>query len=447
MGFFMSTELISEVILKIFFDLAVILFSTKLLGMLCKKIGLPQVVGMVIAGLLIGPSILGLFFDGFGIISPLKDDVILLENGGSTSLEFSILKSLSQIGVLMILFSSGLETNFADLKKSGFKSTILAISGVAIPFCLGLILTILYLGGFEKISTNTDLFMNCLLVATIMTATSVGITVETLRELGKLSSEIGTTIISAAVIDDVLGIIVLSIVTSVKNGGSVWLTILKCVLFFVFAILFGIILRMIFKHITNVHPHTRRESIFAIAMCLLYGYIAEKFFGVASITGGYMAGLMLSGLADSEYVEKRVLELGYLIFSPIFFAFIGISADFSNFSLSALWFGVLFTILAISGKLLAGLLTGKLFKHNIKESMQLGSGMIARGEVALAVYGTGASMIAEGGVDPIVAVILLILVSSVLCPIFLKIFFKDNKNNDTSLNQNNTSLNQSVQGE
>ena len=308
-----------------------------------------------------------------------------------------------------------------------YLATVLATIGVIIPFVLGTLLAIIYVGGFDKIATDKDLFLNCLLIGTIMTATSVGITVETLRELGKLNSEMGTIIVSAAVIDDVLGIIVLSIVTSLKNGGNIWLTILKAILFFIVAIAFGLLLRYIFKKMVTEHPHTRREGIYAEAVCLLYGFVAEKFFGIASITGAYIAGLMLSGLKDSPYIEKRVLQLGYLIFSPIFFAYIGISANFSNFSLSTLLFGLAFVIVAILGKLLAGFIAGKCFGYSSKQGLQLGSGMVARGEVALAVYGTGATMICSNGIDPIIGVILLILASSIICPILLKVLFKENK--------------------
>ena len=434
----MDSELITEIILKIFFDLAVILFFTKFCGLIAKKIGLPQVVGMVVAGLLIGPALTGLLFNGFGIIKPLDQDVITLTDGKTISIEFTILKAFSQIGVLMILFSSGLETHIVDLKKSGLKATVLAFVGVVVPLIMGFLLAAIFLGGFDAINNDRALFMNAVLIGTIMTATSVGITVETLRELGKLNGEIGTVIVSAAVIDDVLGIIVLSIVTSINSGGDVFTTIIKAVLFFIVAIAFGFITREIFKFIAKDHHHSRREGIFALSMCFLYGFAAEKFFGIASITGAYIEGVMLSDLIDTGYVNKKVLQLGYMIFSPIFFAYIGISADFSNFKLSTLLFGLLFVIVAIVGKLIAGIITGKIFKHSFKESLELGSGMVARGEVALAVYGTGAGMIATNGIDPIIGVIMLILISSVVCPVMLKILMKDDAKPDTEVTKNTT---------
>lgn len=405
-------------VINILYYCGMILLSTKLLGMLTRKLGLPQVVGMIIAGLLIGPAIISQFDLGNfrGLVAP-------------SPAEMNVLKSLSQIGVVFILFSSGLETGLQDLKKSGVAASAIALAGVLVPVALGTGGALLFMGG----NITEGKFMNALFVGMILAATSVGITVETLRELGKLNTRVGTTILSAAIIDDVLGIILLSIVTSISGGGNIWITLLKTLGFFVFTIGLGIILRIFFKNLVKKYPHTRRTGIFALAMCFFFAFCAEKFFGIAAITGAYMAGLMLSGLSDTEFVDRKVVVSGYMIFTPIFFAYIGISADFSNFQASGLIFALVFVVLGIFGKIFGCSLTAKPFKYSNREALTIGCGMIARGEVALAVYATGQSLILyEGGkltgIDPLVPTILLIVVTSVLCPIFLKLVFKNQKN-------------------
>ncbi len=408
-------------VLKIVFYLSVILFSTKVLGMLTRKIGLPQVAGMVIAGLLIGPAIFSQIPIGFnGIVNP-------------SVIEMDVLKTFSQIGVILILFSSGLETDLKDLKTSGFASSMIALAGVVLPLGMGTLTAALFMGGIPETFADTNKLMNALFVGAILTATSVGITVETLRELGKLNTKLGTTILSSAIIDDVIGIIVLSLISSLGGGSNPVVTLLKAAGFFVFSIGLGIVLRIVFKWISKKYPHKRRTSIFALAVAFLYAYCAEEFFGIAAITGAYMAGVMLSGLSDTKYVDKKVLVNGYMIFSPIFFAYIGISADFSNFKPSDIWFALAFVFVGIIAKIIGCGGVAKIVKFNVNDSVAVGCGMIARGEVALAVYGAASWLILYDnkghlvGIDPLFATIMLIITTSVLCPILLKVMLKDSK--------------------
>ena len=417
-------------VINILYYCAIILLFTKLLGMGARKIGLPQVVGMIVAGLLIGPAIFGQMDLGYfkGIVAP-------------NAAEMNVLKSFSQIGVVFILFSSGLETDFHDLKSSGFAATMIALAGVLVPVALGTGVSLLFMNG----EITQDKFMNALFVGMILSATSVGITVETLKELGKLNTRVGTTILSAAIIDDVLGIILLSIVTSISSGGNVGFTLLKVAGFFVFTIGVGIILRIVFKNLSKKYPHKRRTGIFALAMCLFFAFCSEKMFGVASITGAYMAGLMLSGLKDTNFVDRKVVISGYMIFTPMFFALIGISADFSSFKPSELVFALVFVVVGILGKIIGCSLVARPFRYSGRESITVGCGMIARGEVALAVYATGHGLICYDGktltgIDPLVATICLIIVSSILCPILLKLVFKNQKHETVPGSVNKTTI-------
>lgn len=412
-------------IINIFYYLAVILLLAKSFGLLARKIGLPQVTGMVVAGLLIG------FLKRFN--NP--DNFFLSFFMNPDEQESEVLHAFSQVGVVLILFSSGLETKLSDLKKSGLAATVIAVAGVITPILFGTLGAMAFLHGYSEYSH--DKLLNAIFVGTILAATSVGITVETLKELGKLNGKVGQTVISAAVIDDVIGIIALSIVTSLKGNGAeqIGITLLKAVGFFAFAIGLGILLRIYFNWEERKFPHKRRTSIFAFAMCFFYAYCSEKFFGIASITGAYVAGIMISGLDDTPFVDRKAVVSGYMIFTPIFFAYIGISADFSSFSLNALWFGLAFVALGIAGKIIGCSLAAKPFGFTNKESLTVGCGMIARGEVALAVYSAGQSLIAaENGLDPLLATIMLILISSIVCPILLKLLFKEkNKSNELPL--------------
>lgn len=408
-------------IINIFYYLAVILLLAKSFGLLARKIGLPQVTGMVVAGLLIG------FLKRFN--NP--DNFFLSFFMNPDAQESEVLHAFSQVGVVLILFSSGLETKLSDLKKSGLAATVIAFAGVITPIFFGALGAMAFLHGYSEYSH--DKLLNAIFVGTILAATSVGITVETLKELGKLNGKVGQTVISAAVIDDVIGIIALSIVTSLKGNGAeqIGITLLKAVGFFAFAIGLGILLRVYFNWEERKFPHKRRTSIFAFAMCFFYAYCSEKFFGIASITGAYVAGIMISGLDDTPFVDRKAVVSGYMIFTPIFFAYIGISADFSSFSLNALWFGLAFVALGIAGKIIGCSLAAKPFGFTNKESLTVGCGMIARGEVALAVYSAGQSLIAaENGLDPLLATIMLILISSIVCPILLKLLFKDKRKSD-----------------
>ena len=403
-------------VMNIMLDLALILLFTRSFGIPSQKLGMPQVVGMVIAGLLIGPAIFSQFGWEFrGLIDP-------------TPAEMNALNAFSQVGVIMILFSSGLSTDIQELKKSGFASTVIALGGVVVPVILGTLGALMFMGGLGAAADYNKL-LNALFIGAILAATSVGITVETLREMGKLNTKVGTVILSAAIIDDVIGIIALSLVTSLNGGGDPLITLLKVVGFFVFTFAVGLPLRAVF-HRVSLRPGKHRVGIFALSMCLFFSFCAEEFFGLASITGAYMAGLMLSGLGNSDYIDRKIVSTSYLIFSPVFFAYIGISADFSGFTMRDLAFGIVLVVLGCVGKVIGCGGAARLVRYTGHESMVIGCGMIARGEVALAVYAAGASLIYYGpdgtllGLDPLVPTILLVVLTSIICPLALKVLYR-----------------------
>lgn len=405
--------------LDFLFQLAVIMLTAKLFGILMRRIGLPQVLGFIIAGILVAPAIWGLFI-GENPIFPIRQS--------------EAVSVFAEVGVILVMFTAGLETDLKELKNTGFISFLVALGGVLVPLGLGFLTGMLFL---PKEGALTWLF-----VGVIITATSVGITVETLRELGKLKSKVGTVILSAAIIDDVLGIIILSIALSLNgaNGdsspvlqainpnGLPIISILWMCLYFVVAIGLGILLSKLFKLIEKKHPHTRRIPIFSVVVCFLYAYVAEKVFGVAEITGAYIAGAGAFGEPQIGGIRRQKdNHKSYMFFAPIFFASIGIKIDFTGFTWHILLFALVFVIAAISGKIIGCGGMAKLCKFGWKDSLRIGAGMIARGEVALIVTEKGIA----GGLLPAeyrAIVVALVLVSTVLAPILLKLLYK----NDTA---------------
>lgn len=235
----------------LFKDLAVILLAAKLCGLLAGKLKAPQVVGEILAGLLIGPCCLGWVNQS------------------------DILASMAEIGVVLLMFGAGLETNMKELLKTGPKALLIAVTGVAVPLLGGFLL---YGAFYGFASVGSDEFYRAVFTGTIMTATSVGITVQTLKELGRLKGEIGTLIVSSAIIDDVIGIIVLTFVIGLKTPDSAPLEVVKSTFFFfLFSIGIGLIMYYVFKFIDKRYPHKRRIPILGLALCMMMAYCAEHF--------------------------------------------------------------------------------------------------------------------------------------------------------------------------
>lgn len=378
-------------------DLAIIVIVAKFFGIVARKLKAPQVVGEIVAGLLIGPSVLG--------IVNLTD----------------FLSQMAEIGVILLMFSAGLETNLHDLLKTGFKATLIACAGVFVPLVGG---TILYSCFYGFSEVGSDQFFSALFIGVILTATSVSITVQALREMGRLKGMIGTTILSAAIIDDVIGIIVLTVVIGLKDAStSASKVAINTVLFFAFSIVVGYIIYKIFKLMDGRYPHTRRIPIMGLALCLAMAFVAEKYFGIADITGAYVAGIILCNIRDSEYIAEKMDINSYMLFGPIFFASIGLKTDISEINASILVFSIAFVLVGCLCKIVGCGLVAKMCKYSWADSLKIGVGMMTRGEVALIVSQKGLSV---GLISPVffTAVILLIITSSILTPIILQVLYK-----------------------
>ncbi len=383
-----------------FRDLALIIVSAKLFGLLAQKLHAPSVVGEIIAGLLIGPAVLG-----------------FVQQSDHLSL-------LAEIGVVLLMFDAGLETNMKDLLKTGPKALAVACAGVAVPLVGG---TLLYMCFYGFSSWGTESFFRAVFMGTIMTATSVGITVSALKELGHLKDPTGTLITSAAIIDDVIGIVVLTFVIGFKNPDQEPVKVLwRTGLFIVLSVGIGIILHYAFKWADKKWPHQRRIPILGLALCMFLAFAAETFFGIADITGAYVAGLILCTLRDSEYIARKVDINSYMIFGPVFFASIGVKTSISGLDRELLIFSLAFVAVALVTKIIGCGIAARVLGSNGKDSLKVGVGMMTRGEVALIVAQKGLS---EGMLDSkyFTSVILLIIVSSVTVPLVLKMLYKGEK--------------------
>lgn len=404
----------AEIVLQILISMGIIVVAAKYLGTLAKKIGFPQVAGMIIAGLLLRflP-----WFKNFG--SDIPGTLF-----GETD---QFIGFIAEIGVIMIMFGAGLGTNLKSLIKSGLKSTAIALCGVLVPLIMGTVMALCF-WGFDGFGTPQ--FYRAMFIGTILTATSVSISVASLQELGKLKTDLGQTIVSAAIIDDVFGIIALTVVLGIGTGsGGIGTIMIKTVLFFVCAIVAGFLLFRLARWYDKRHPHTRRIPIYGLGCAFIFAYAAEKFFGIADITGAYIAGVVFCSLLDAPYMERKIDVNSYMIFAPVFFASIGLKTDLSGMNIGLLWFSIAFVIVGCISKIIGCAGISKLMGFSLKDSYKVGLGMMVRGEVALIVAQKGLSV---GIVESkyFAPVILLIIVSSMIVPILMKKAYSGENNEE-----------------
>jgi Kef-type K+ transport system membrane component KefB len=382
------------------FAIAVILLSTKLFGLASQKIHMPAVVGSLVAGLILGPV----------------THLVVMSD---------FIKQTSEIGVILLMFLAGLETDLTELKKNGFASFVIACIGVAVPLAGGYVC-------YKIFYNNPSDAMNVLkavFIGVTLTATSVSITVETLREMGKLQGRMGTTVLGAAVIDDILGIIVLTLITSMTDESVNPMAVIgKIVLFFVFVAAVAILVHFMLR-LKKQFSKKRRFAIYSLAFCLIMAFCSEQFFGVADITGAYFAGVILCNLGIRDYIGRKFTILSYMFFSPIFFASVGLETDLAGFNMQLVIFSAVLLVVAILTKIIGCGLGAKLCKFNNKDALSIGIGMVSRGEVALIVAGKGAKYgLIDSALFP--AIIIVVIVTTLITPILLKIILSDHSKTD-----------------
>lgn len=385
---------------------AIILLSTKIFSLLSQKVNMPQVVGALLVEVLLGPSCLNILH------------------------ETDFLTKSAEIGVIFLMFLAGLDTDFDDLKATGKSAVIIAFVGVLIPLGSGFLTYFLFFHGERP---DTMIFLESAFVGIVLTATSVSITVETLREMGKLKGKMGTSILGAAIIDDILGIIALTVITSFAVPGvEIMVVLLKIFLFFVFIAVCGFFVFRLFRKLEIVYGTKRRVAIYAVVFCLLLSYISEVYFGVADITGAYFAGLILCNVTETKsYIASKINITSYMFFTPIFFASIGIKTVITGMSQELILFTLALLIVAILSKIVGCGLGAKICGFSNMDPLAIGVGMISRGEVALIVAQKGEQAgLISSTLFP--AIVLVVIVTTLITPILLKavVYMKEQKKVD-----------------
>ena len=395
-------------------DLALILLSTKVFGLLTRRVRLPQVVGALLAGLILGPACLGILH------------------------QTDFIYQVSEIGVIVLMFCAGLETDIDELKRTGKASFVIALFGVLIPLVGGFAVAAYFnRPGMLESTASTSLMLQNIFIGVILTATSVSISVETLKEMGKLNTRAGNAILGAAIIDDILGIIALTIITSLADSSvNVFLVLGKIVAFFVFVGVGGYLLHIVFqKWGKGYERDLRRFVILAFVICLVFSYCAEEFFGVADITGAFFAGLIITKTTHTDYIARRFSTLSYLLLSPVFFANIGLQVVLPKMSTMIIVFAVVLVLVAVLTKVVGCGLGAKLCKYSNQDCMRIGTGMISRGEVALIVASKG-NAVGLMSADLLGPVVIVVVITTIIAPIFLKMTFSGKKK-ESAYEENN----------
>lgn len=369
--------------------LALILIASKIAGDVSVRLGQPSVLGKLVIGIVLGPAMLGWIHDT------------------------EILHEISQIGVILLMFIAGLETDVDEFKRSGKASTYVGMAGILLPLGAG------YLTGlFMNYSSLQALFLGLLL-----SATSVSISVQALKEMGKLNTKEGVTILGAAVIDDIVVIIALAFLMSMAGGEvSLSMVIGKKVAFFAIAILAG--WKIVPWVLKKFAPLRVTESVVSagLIICFTFAYMAE-YAGVAAIIGAYIAGVAISVTDYKHEVFEKVETISYSIFVPVFFTSIGIAVEFSGLG-DQIGLIVGLSVLAIVTKLFGGALGAKLAGFQWRNSLGIGSAMVSRGEVALIIAGIGleANLLSTELFSILVVVV---LITTIVTPPMMKLFFMD----------------------
>ncbi|MDM5326944.1 cation:proton antiporter [Neobacillus sp. CF12] len=381
-------------------QLAIILIASKIAGSLSVKLGQPSVLGKLLIGIVLGPSVLGVVNE----TDPLAE--------------------FSHIGVILLMFIAGLETDIDEFKRSGKASTFVGFGGIIVPLVLGY-----FAGIILTLTTMESWFLGLLL-----SATSVSISVQALKEMNHLKTPEGATILGAAVIDDIVVIIALAFLMSFA-GGDVNLTtvILKKVIFFAGAILIGWkAIPWFLKKFSSLKV-TETVISSALIICFVYAYLAE-YTGVAAIIGAYIAGVAISVTDFKHEVFEKVETISYSIFVPVFFTSIGVTVEFAGITDNIVLIAIL-CVLAILTKLIGSAIGAKAAGFGWNSSLGIGSAMVSRGEVALiiAAIGLEATLLSQ---EMFAVLVVVVLVTTIVTPPMMKLFFKSNPQQEINQTKN-----------
>lgn len=379
---------------KYLLDIGLIILIVKIFTLITQKVKMPKVLGGLIAGIVLGPAMLN-----------------IVQNS-------TILEALSKFGIILIMFLAGMETSIKKFIANSNKYVIIAATGVIVPLILGTIFSLIYI---QDLKTN-------LFFGAVITATSVSITVETLIEMKKIKSNVGLAILGAGVVDDIIGILFLTII---MNSGNLQITtfalmILKIILFFGVALTLGLLLFKVFEKIEEKDTKTEQMPTYSIAFALILAYIAERL-GVSGIIGAYIAGLVIGNTEKGRKVKGKIDVTVHTIFSPIFFASVGLNLGRIDFGMSVWIFILIFTAITILSKIIGNGLGAKICGYKNDKALQIGIGMATRGEVAL-IMADEAKKIGLINEEIFSIVIITVLLVTLITPILLHYSFKSENN-------------------
>lgn len=391
-------------ILQFLLILAIIIFTAKTAGYLSNRLGQPAVLGELLAGVILGPSLINIF--GLSFIT--EGEAL-----GNT------VKELAELGVIMLMFVAGLEINLKDMLKVGKVAAFSGIIGVLAPIVMGGGLALVFNYSWEK----------ALFIGILLAATSVSISAQTLLELGQLKSKEGVALLGAAVFDDVLVVLALSLFLALATGGSggilgIGLVILKMLGFFIVASLLG--LKVLPWGLAQLKKLPISEGLLAFVLVLLFltAWAAEYLSGVAMLVGAFLFGLMVGRTEFRQELEKKLHVLNYSFFVPIFFVSIGLILDLTKINQQTWFFALTLSLIAILSKIIGCGIGARLGGFDVARSFRLGLGMVSRGEVGLIVASVG---IAAEIITPDVyaAVVVMVLVTTLFTPLALKLAYRN----------------------
>ncbi|MBD3315559.1 MAG: cation:proton antiporter [Chitinivibrionales bacterium] len=403
-----------------FLILAILIFLGKAIAALSDRIKLPTVIGMIALGIALGPT-------GVGMIrtqelSPAEVSETLAEHHENIEnietlmtvfprqMSFEIIRFLASIGVTVLLFMAGLETDLRTLARAGKASVLIAIGGVVIPFAMGFGLSLLF---------QPSNYVRAAVIGAISTATSVSVTAMSLISLKRVQSREGTTILTAAVIDDIIGIILLSVVVATISGDrrELYTSAAFIVGYLIAAIVIGWFVVPFVMNLSKKMDVTMGVNAIALSLMFFFAGVAE-ISRVASITGAYLAGVFVGRTQFRHTVREGLETIGHSFFIPLFFIFIGLQVNLTKGTFD--WvFIALFILTGIAGKIIGAGAMARAARFSWRRSLAVGGGMVPRGEVALVIASIGLHYPNVLTSSAFTATVLLVVASSLVAPFLL----------------------------
>lgn len=390
--------------LEFILAIVIIIVAAKLGGYISNRFNQPSVLGELLAGLLLGPTVLDM----------LHSWTFVFHHGETLA---ELIAIMAELGVILLMLLAGLELHLPDLIHAGKVSAFAGVLGVLLPLGLGYGAALLF-------GTGSD---EALFLGLTLAATSVSISAQTLMELDVLRSRVGLALLGAAVFDDILVILILSIAfvlvgDSAGGVGGILLTVVQMIAFLGIASALGLWLLPWLANRINRLPISKGMLAFVLVICLLFSYAAEVLGGVAAITGAFLAGLFLGRTPYREEIEEGISALAYAFFVPIFFVNIGLEVDLGAVSGNAWWFAAVFTIIAVISKISGSGSGAKLAGFTNREAFQVGIGMVSRGEVGLIVASFALAQQLISGENFAIAVFMVIIATLVTPPMLRAAF-------------------------